>query len=347
MKVTLFLIFTIFSTSLGFANYLADTTIVEFTDKQINKKITVHTSGDKEIELPLSLDLNSILINLGIDSNDREKTLVLISSGSGKKDTILLINRDGQRIKIIARDMFKKANSDSLKTTNEADLNAWNQNTQGSFEKKEPEKPAIEKPKRFFSKSDFGFYLGLNNWTNSSLPNSQNYNLRTWKSRFVALSFRKNVTLLFGEKSDLAFSYGPEISWNNFMFENSNIPFVVNNQLTVKNASYITQKSKLVIPSVNFPVLFNIGLQESKMKLGVGAYAGYRLGSYTKTKDLDNNKFKTKDDFGLNNFIYGLTGELGRKNGLTIFIRYNLNDVFKSDQINTTGIQAFSFGLRI
>ncbi len=330
------------------ANLVVDTTIVEFTDKQMNKRITIQTASDKHISLPISLNLNEILTNLGIDSNDREKTLVLISSGKAEKDTVLLINRDGQKISIIAKE--PKSKKPALEWSGK-----WPEEQTEEQEKdyvyqdeQDPKQELPDKPKRFFSKSDFGFYFGLNTFVNDqAAAPDQMYDLRSWQSKYIALSFRKNATFLNTENMDVALSFGPEIAWHNFMFKNSNTAYYRNSQVSFANADFSTQKSKLVLPYLNLPVLINIGTKKEKLKFGLGAYLGYRIGGYTKTKDLDGDKVKNKNSFGMNDMIYGLTAEMGKKNGFTLFVRYNLNDTFKSNQLNANDLKALSFGIRI
>jgi hypothetical protein len=329
-----------------------DTTIIEFSDKKVNKRITVISTGEKEIDLPVSMDLNEVLKELGIDTTERERALVLVGEEKGKKDTLLLISQSGQKIQIVTRQpLLKRAKDTTLvdnkqepEISNEKEHDQWNSNNDQN--NKHYQKHA-DKPKRFFSKSDFGFYLGLNNFINSTGNNSSFPELRTWRSRYVALSFRKNATLLRGESADLALSYGPEIAWYNFMFENSKTAYYSNEQVSFGDADFPTSKSKLVMPYLNFPVMLNLGFKEDKFKFGVGGYIGYRIGGYTKTKDTNGNKEKNKSSYGLNNVPYGLTAELGRKNGLTLFFRYDLTKTFRSNQANVNDIQAFSAGLRL
>ena len=94
-------------------------------------------------------------------------------------------------------------------------------------------------------------------------------------------------------------------------------------------------------------MMLNFGFEESKSKIGVGGYIGYRVGSYRKIKYEDGKKEKQKGSFGLNDFRYGLTAELGKRKGLTFFLRYDLSEMFKSDQVNAKGLQAWSVGLRL
>jgi hypothetical protein len=338
-----------------------DTTIIEFNDKSTNNKVKVITNNNKTVELPKSLNLENVLKAIGVDSNERERALVVISQGGAKKDTLLLLSREGQRIKIITKDMAMKSDTtikdsqkrmdDTIESYDEDDNNHDEHDSDKEHQKHSKKKSPKEK--RFFSKSDFGTYIGLNNFAhaNEASAPSQLNGLRTWQSRYVALSLRKNATLVKGSKVDVAFSYGPEIAWYNFMLKNSNVA----REIDVRGKTMVefventkeTEKSKLVMPYLNFPVLLNFGFKEDKFKIGFGGYAGYRIGGYTREKFSKRSEDKVKGDFGLNDFIYGVTAEVGKKNGMTLFVRYDMNKLFKESQTNFKDIQAFSVGFRL
>ncbi len=341
---------------IGFAQAKAvtpkDTTIIEFNDKTTNNRVKVITLKNIK-DLPKILNLDGVLKSMGVDSSEREKAMVLITKDNkvGIRDTILAVTRDGQSIKIVTR-----GNSETKKDTIifDTDTNTMSdeiitfekEERNENFEKEERKK---ESPKKFFSKSDFGLYLGLNNFTNAtpSIPNFQ-YDLRPLQSRYIAFSFRKNATISKGENLDVAISYGPEIAWYNFMLENSNVAVFENGKTTFVTNTKDTRKSKLVLPYLNLPVMLNFGLKEQKFKIGVGGYVGYRIGGYTSEKFISRGgKQKTQGNYGFNDLLYGLTAELGKRNGLTLFARYDLNNLFKASQTQLKDIQAFSVGIRI
>jgi hypothetical protein len=338
-----------------------DTTIVEFDDKSSNSKVKV-ISGKKTIELPKSLNLNNILKAIGVDSAERDRAIVLVSKGKGKDDTLLVLSNEGQKIKIITKEMKKDTSNKNARTiikkvpdandakaeeeiAIEADRDA---NREASEEKDKDYTPkkAADKPRKFFSRSDFGLYVGINGFRNTDASNAFT-DLRTFRSRYVALSFRKNVTLLKGKAADLALSYGPEIAWYNFMFDNSNVARYESNQVSFVANTKATQKSKLVMPYVNFPMMLNFGFKEEKFKIGFGGYLGYRVGGYTKEKFASGGKNKIQGSFGLEKPVYGLTAELGKKGSWTVFGRYDMSQLFKSNQTNAKDIQAFSVGFRL
>lgn len=348
----LILITAILGLKASFAMVPKDTTIIEFDDKTAKSKVKVITNDKRTFEFPKALNLDNVLKTLGVDSSEREKALVLVSKGKVSNDTLLVVSREGQRIKIITKDInipkdtlikgSPAPDDDQIRTFDEEEPTA-----KMSKDKPESKSDEPKKPKKFFAKSDFGLYVGLNNFTKyTSEEPDRLMGLRNWSSRYVALSFRKNVTLVRGGKVDWALSYGPEIAWYNFMFKNSNVAVTKNGQVAFVKNNKETEKSKLVMPYLNFPVMFNFGFKEEKFKIGFGGYVGYRVGGYTKEVYSSGGKNKIEGSYGLNDFVYGLTAEIGKKNGLTLFGRYDLNKLFKENQVNSLGTQAFSVGLR-
>lgn len=355
----LFLITLLTGYQMATAAAAKDTTIIEFNDKGTNNKVKVITNNNKTIELPKSLNLENVLKAVGVDSNERERALVLISKGGSKRDTLLVFSKEGQRIKIITKDIISKKDTVIKESEKEMEMRIEkdeiesyeddhndNHNEHWNHDKKKSKTP---KEKKFFSRSDFGLYIGLNNFANANEAKapSQLNALRTWQSRYVALSLRKNATLLKGKKMDLAFSYGPEIAWYNFMLQNSNLAKYENGQVSFVENTKETEKSKLVMPYLNFPVLLNFGFKEDKFKIGFGGYAGYRVGGYSMEKYSKKSENKVQGSFGFNDVIYGLTTEIGKKNGMTVFARYDLNKLFKDSQTSFKDIQAFSVGFRL
>lgn len=329
------------------ANFKSDTTIVEFTDKGVKKRVTIYTSSKRDFDLPKTLDLDNVLKSIGVDSSERKKAIILAGNDSEKQDTILVIARDGRNIKIVAR-VPKELVSKRDTLRNDRDEDHWsrderNDDDENYAEKKEGKKKDTGSG-RFFPRSDFGMYIGLNNWAKGSTNGSS---LDTWGARYFALSLRRNATLINGKKVDLALSYGPEVVWNNFMFEENNTVQMSGKQVVFKDFGQSLRKSKLVVPTLNIPIMFNLGFEEAKFRIGFGGYIGYRIGGYSKIKYDGGKKEKVKGSYGLNDFRYGLTAELGKRKGATFFFRYDLNEMFKSDQINAKGLQAWSVGIRL
>lgn len=191
------------------------------------------------------------------------------------------------------------------------------------------------KPKKAVERvvSDFSIYVGFNNF-GGPLPTG--YDFRPIGSRFVALAWQKRIPLAVSGATKLRLITGPEIAWNNFMFERSGAPgsnklVEQNNQLVVEAANTNLHKSKLVTTQLNLPLILNVAFK-SGLTLGVGAYAGIRLDSYTKVKPEGGRAVRTHGSFNLNPVRWGLTTELGFRGSAKLFGRYEPNGPFGAGQ---------------
>jgi hypothetical protein len=333
------------------ANFKSDTTIVEFTDKGVKKRVTVYISSKRDFDLPKILDLENVLKSVGVDSLERKKAIVLAGLDGSKQDTILVLARDGRDIKIVLRAPKEmEARQDTLRNDKDDHWSHENRiyKEEDRGDDSEDENREAKKKKsdsgKFFSRSDFGLYVGLNNWAKGSTFGSS---LDTWGSRYLALSFQRNITLINGKQVDLALTYGPEIAWNNFMLDENNAVQMTGKQVVFKDFGQNLSKSKLVVPMLNLPMMLNFGFKEAKFRIGLGGYIGYRIGGYSKLKYEAGKKEKIKGSYGLEDFRYGLTAEFGKRKGASLFVRYDLNQVFKVEQINAKGLRSWSIGLRL
>ena len=343
MKKLLFTISCVFVSLLTHASIKQDTTIVEFTDKSTKKRITVQSTGKKEFTLPQNLNLENLLNEIGVDSSDKKKALVILGQDGTKQDTILVLSKTGNKIQIITRTPESVAKRDSLHKNEGIAIEKEN-----DADMQQTPPPPKDENIRYFSKNDFGLYVGLNNWqkNNAAAPH-QLYSLRTWQSRYVALSFRSNATLVNTKGFDLAMSYGPEFQWYNFMFENNNMIENVNNQTQFVESVKSLDKSKLTASYINLPILLNFGFEKAKFNIGFGGYVGYRIGSHRKLRYDGGRKENERSSYNLNDFNYGLTAEMGKRKGATFFFRYDLQPLFKSNQMNAKDLAAWSVGLRL
>ncbi|UHG90517.1 outer membrane beta-barrel protein [Spirosoma oryzicola] len=176
--------------------------------------------------------------------------------------------------------------------------------------------------------SDFSIYVGFNNF-GGSLP--AGYDFRPIGSRFIALAWQKRIPLITNGSTKLRLVTGPEIAWNNFMFEGRNTLTEQNNQLIVEAANVDLRKSKLVTTQLNLPVLLNLRFR-SGFTVGAGAYVGMRLDSYTKVKPEGQSAVRTHGSFNLNPVRWGLTSEIGYRGSAKLFFRYEPNSPFRTGE---------------
>ena len=180
--------------------------------------------------------------------------------------------------------------------------------------------------------SDFSIYVGFNNLgTGSTRSLPTGYDFRPIGSRFVALAWQKRIPLAVSGPTKLRLVTGPEIAWNNFMFDGNETLTERNNQLIVEAATVDLHKSKLVTTQLNLPAVLNLSFK-SGLTLGVGAYAGIRLDSYTKVKPEGGSAVRTHGAYNLNPVRWGLTTELGFWGIAKLFGRYEPKSPFRTGE---------------
>lgn len=203
--------------------------------------------------------------------------------------------------------------------------------------------------------STVSFDLGFNNYlSDGKFPDESNapYAVNPFYSWYIAVG-GLNKTHVAGP---LYINWGANVSWYNFKFENTRtritktdeqVSFAIDS--TVENPI----KSKLVVPYLNGSLvpLLKFNRRRNKydddkgFRIGVGAYAGYRLGSkskYVTIEDGDRERAKERTNYYVNNWRYGARLQLGL-GGIDVFANYDLNELFnegKGPQLN-----AFSFGI--
>ena len=201
------------------------------------------------------------------------------------------------------------------------------------------------------SGSDFVLDLGLNALVNrGAAPNR--VDLRPWGSRYISLGLLY-YQRLGGEHSPLYLMLGPEFAFNNYMLEGNNRWVSQNGQTTVvaETSGRQYQKTKLATSTLNLPLMLSLKLRnqhhQRTLTLGAGGFVGYRLGSWTKLKYFENgDTYKDKDhgSYNLQDWQYGLQGTIGYGH-LTLFAKYNLNQLFRDNQ--GPQAQTLAFGIRL
>lgn len=201
------------------------------------------------------------------------------------------------------------------------------------------------------TKYNFDVDLGLNNFINT---NSQQEvpDLKPLGSRYVSLNWHLN-SQIGGRKSPFYLVSGLEFAFNNYMFErNYVIEEDVNDVTFFRRETEINyDKSKLTHSSVNVPLMpmlkFKRQNGKESFKIAAGPFVGYRLGAHSKLKFEDDGrtqKDKIRSSYNLTDFQYGLTGVIGYGN-LDLFVKYNMNDLFKDNRGPDANVISFGFRL--
>ncbi|MES2797525.1 MAG: outer membrane beta-barrel protein [Bacteroidota bacterium] len=201
------------------------------------------------------------------------------------------------------------------------------------------------------SLSGFNVFIGLNSYTTETNNgyNSDDYALKPFGSRYFSMGWTKSANITNGANARLKLGIGVNLSWYNFMLENSNSIWTKGpQQIELVPSATSLKKSKLTISYIDVPIIPYLSFKKGKFieHLGFGGYVGYRMGSHSKTKASSRGKKeKEYNNFYLNDFRYGLTLQMGINNFADLFVNYDLNQLFKEDK--GPKVNGISFGIRL
>lgn len=203
--------------------------------------------------------------------------------------------------------------------------------------------------------TQFVFAMGVNNVLvdnqSSSLENS---NYKFWKSHFYEVGWTWK-TRMDKEASKLYFKYGVSFLWNNLRPEN-NMYHVVNGDNTdLVVHSEKLDENRLRHVQMNFPVHFEWDFSRNgeysdgtkrdrtnqSVRLGIGAFAGFKLGTrqYIEYSDINGVKVEVlqKDNFNMNVFNYGLSAYVAYQN-TGFYVKYDMNSLFKNTEVKNISL---------
>jgi hypothetical protein len=206
--------------------------------------------------------------------------------------------------------------------------------------------------------SQFVFAMGVNNvLVDDQLSTLETSNYQLWQSHFYEIGFTWK-TRFNKEASKLYLKYGLSFLWNNLRLEDNKY-HVVNGKMTdlVVHPEDLSE-NRLRHVQMNFPVHvewdfsrngeYNDGYKRDRrnksLRLGVGAFTGFKLGTRQYIEYTDTNGTKVeelqKDNFNMNIFNYGVSAYIAyRSTGF--YVKYDLNPLFKN-----TNVRNLSMGIR-
>ena len=203
--------------------------------------------------------------------------------------------------------------------------------------------------------SQIVFATGVNNLvTDGAVANSK---FRYMQSRFYEWGLTLN-TRIFPNHNLLHAKYGFSLMYNDLR-PTDNRYFVVNGNQTDLMTNTIPQKdARFRNVNLVFPLHLEFDFTKPKFKdgktyfrshnsfrLGVGGYLGANLKSKQILK-YDQNDYhrieKTRGDYNVNTFIYGLSTYIGYK-ATSLYLKYDLNPLFKDNVVKQNNV---SLGLR-
>ncbi len=347
-----------------------DTVIIELDN---NTRIIIYTKDAQGIKELQQYDINAMLkdLSMSIDSSESEVQQLVIEDENGDRylaDTTIVLENDievlhgdesPQEIKIRLGNYRITAEADDWDELEE-EFEEWEDGPEFKTETRMEEGPK--------SYNSFDIEIGTNNYFEdggSSFPDSDApYSVRPWGSWYVSLGWSRTSAIA----GPLYFEYGSSFSWYNWKFEDAQYSLEKGPEMVefIRLPSEVNgKKSKLTASHINvsFVPIFDFSRGERKVKsweapgvkienykqrgfrIGVGMYAGYRLGSHTKIKfrqDGDTDKDKDHSNFYMSSWRYGLRLRVGIRS-VDLFANYDLNEVFNSGR--GPELNAFSFGI--
>lgn len=226
------------------------------------------------------------------------------------------------------------------------------------FEDGEVVTVSLNKKKKFDKRTTSRLLIafGFNNLVTSGESFSET-EINIGRSRFFEMGWSWK-TRVFEDSNWLRFKYGFSFSFDGLR-PSDNQYYVADGDLTyLEIHPQNLSKAKLRVDKLIFPVFFEFGPSKKierrdyfrystykKFKVGVGGFAGFKLGSRQKlkyTEDGSNKKDKIKASYNTNSVVYGLSGYVGW--GWTaIYMKYELNSIFKYNPVDQYNV---SLGLR-
>ena len=213
------------------------------------------------------------------------------------------------------------------------------------------------KPRKYDKRtfSEFVFAIGLNNALVEDKSLGDTYSVLG--SGFVELGLSWNTRVLENSNA-VRFKYGFSLQWNKFTPKDDKFFVQDGNDTTLETFPSNLIESEFRITNLVVPIFFEFGPSkkvekdnyyrystENKFKFGIGAYAGFRIGTQQKLRfkeDGDRVKQKIRRNYNAADVIYGLSAYVGFDN-VSLYAKYDLNTVFKDQVIDQNNI---SMGLR-
>tara|TARA_R110002050_G_scaffold101980_2_gene210358 strand:+ start:170 stop:1195 length:1026 start_codon:yes stop_codon:yes gene_type:complete len=309
-----------------------DSIIVEFG--QSGKMVFVVDNPD-DFERLKNMDINQIIKELDLPkpTQNGELTVVEIKQKDGNKEIVTIYEDMGETEVTVGR--YKVIVDDTGNRTKVKVITSPKKDKDPDF--------------RTYINTD----IGINTFfENGSIPGEGNaFNPKGWGSWNIGWNWMASQKLSKGKYWD----FGLGLSWYNFKLDNANyqilgtedgVSFVnrtdVNGFKSKVSASYL---NVLTMYRLDFGKLNDSG--RNGLRVAIGPYAGYRLGGrskfvYREIGGSGRKKDKTSAGAYLNNFRYGLRGEIGFRS-VTFFSTYDFNPLFQKSL--SPNVNPFSFGL--
>ena len=202
--------------------------------------------------------------------------------------------------------------------------------------------------------SQFVFALGVNRLINDSNADD-NYK---WRSDFYEWGVSWN-TRLAKNNNLLHAKYGLSLQYNNLRPDNNQVFAIDGKQTVLIDAGRNIDVARLRYVNLVVPAHLEFDFTKKKVngdktyfpshksfRLGVGGYAGVNVKEkqIVKYRNDDGNdvKDKTKGDFNVNDFVYGVSAYVGYGE-FSLYAKYDLQPIFANNEIDQNNL---SLGMR-
>jgi hypothetical protein len=304
---------------------LEDTIIIQIND---DIKITIDFSDVDELQNFIDYELNNVL-------KDLDDVVDMESVDSATTVTIKKLNDNLQ---------ITSTSDDKQTVVNINDDNNFD------FGRTDKKKKSIVEPIMYID-------WGMNNYIeNGKFPGATGaqYTVKPWGSWNFDIGGAAKLNLANNHFSLLM---GADFSWYNFKFQDkTTLMYRYNsiNDLVFTSDTSINSpvRSKLTVNYVNALIMpmakfgnYCKDAGDRMFRIGIGAYAGYRINSYTKIVDRNDgskNKVKEQDNYYLNDFRYGVKVVLGVST-VNIFGMYDISTLYSANK--GPKLNPISFGL--
>lgn len=320
----------------------ADSLVIRFANQT---RLVIYAPNKAGIQALSAYDLNKIVRDMGmkLDSLPNGQTAIRIGEQDGQrylKDTVLVVTRNNGNVNVVIRNP-KQYYPDTV--------GGAIKNVRGVM--KAVRDTLREKRNRDQMNPFTNFQLGINGLVaQPSAPaySGGQYEFRPGGSRYFGVAIGQRPVLAGNKRVKLSLYYALEAVWQNYMFDNNVVAQKGPTQVLFTPVSERLQKSKLTNFSFQVPVVPRVSFYSEGGRrifhIGVGGFVGYRLDSYTKTKDAGDAKNREHSSFYQNDLRYGLVGHIGIRN-INLFVKYELNPTFQTNK--GPDVRAVSFGITL
>ncbi|WP_051583846.1 hypothetical protein [Dokdonia sp. PRO95] len=202
------------------------------------------------------------------------------------------------------------------------------------------------------------FAMGLNNAISDNADIGDDFSIG--KSTFVELGYAWK-TRVFENSGALQFKYGLSLQSNFLSIKDNRTLESVDGENTFQEFPFDLKKAKIRVTNLVVPLHFEFGGWKKeqkedyvryrtggKFRMGIGGYAGVRLGTQQKLKYKENGdrvKTKSRQDYDGDNLVYGLSSYIRVTGDLSLYAKYDLSSAFKTEELGE--VNNVSLGLRL